>query len=80
MFDALRIATPDEFRLDRSPRDYLFFGYGLHTCFGQHVNQVQIPRILEPLLARPNLRRAQGDAGKLTREGPFAGSLQVLFD
>lgn len=80
MFDALRIDEPEQFRLDRSPRDYMFWGHGLHTCFGQYINQVQIPRILQPLLARPNLRRAAGDAGKLTREGPFAGSLHVTFD
>ena len=80
MFDALRLVEPDEFRLDRSPRDYIFWGYGLHTCFGQYINQAQLPRILEPLLARPNLQRASGDAGKLTLEGPFAGSLHVTFD
>jgi len=80
MFDTLRIEEPAAFRLDRSPRDYMFWGYALHTCFGQYINQVQIPHILEPLLARPNLRRAAGDAGTLTREGPFAGSLHVTFD
>jgi hypothetical protein len=57
----------------------MYWGYGLHTCFGQYINQVQIPRILEPLLARPELRRAQGEQGKLGSDGPFAGSLHVTF-
>ena len=80
MFDRLRIDDPKEFRLDRSPRDGLHFGYGLHSCFGQHINRVQIPQILKPLLARPNLRRADGDAGQLHKAGPYPSSLTVLFD
>ncbi|MET0792589.1 MAG: cytochrome P450 [Polyangiaceae bacterium] len=80
MFDPLRIEAPEEFRLDRSDRDYFHFGYGLHQCFGYHINQVQIPQIVKPLLLRSNLRRAPGSAGVLQKAGPFAASLTVLFD
>ena len=80
MFDDRRIDAPHEFRLDRSPRDALHFGYGLHTCFGQHINRVQIPAILKPLLRRQNLRRADGPAGQYQKSGPLAGSLSVRFD
>lgn len=80
MFDRLQLEAPDEFRLDRQPRDYLFWGYGLHTCFGQYINHVQIPGLLQPLLAKSGLRRAPGQEGQLTWAGPFAGSLVVLFD
>lgn len=80
MFDSLELDAPNEFRIDRSPRQYLLFGYGLHNCFGRHINQVQIPQILKPVLARKNLRRAAGDRGKLALAGPFAGSLVVNFD
>jgi cytochrome P450 len=80
MFDERYIHNPEEFRIDRSPRDFLQFGYGLHACFGQHINQVQIPRILMPLLRHKNLRRADGIAGQYQKAGPFAGSLTVRFD
>lgn len=80
MFDRLQLDDPDEFRIDRSPRDYLFWGYGLHTCFGQYINQVQIPGLLEPLLAKRGLKRAPGPEGQLQLAGPFAGSLVVTFE
>jgi len=80
MFDPQRIEAPEEFRVNRSLRDYLHFGYGLHQCFGYHINQVQIPQIVKPLLQRANLRRAAGRAGVLQKSGPFAASLTVLFD
>lgn len=80
VFDARSIQEPDEFRVDRSSRDELHFGYGLHTCFGEHINRVQIPGLLKPLLRRDNLRRAPGEQGQLRKAGPFAASLHVLFD
>ena len=57
----------------------MHFGYGLHTCFGQYINQIQIPGILKPLLASGDLRRAPGDAGKLQYSGLFPSSLKVAF-
>ncbi len=80
MFDDHRIDAPNEFRLDRSLRDALHFGYGLHTCFGQYINRIQIPGILKPLLRRQNLRRAEGAAGQYQKAGPLAGSLTVHFE
>ena len=65
MFDPLRIEQPNEFRTDRPWGDYMLWGYGLHTCFGAYINGAVIPVILQPILARPNLRRAAGPAGQL---------------
>ena len=80
MFDEQYVPAAHEFRLDRSARDALHFGYGLHTCFGQYINRVQIPGILKPLLQRQNLRRAAGAAGQYRKAGPLAGGLTVHFD
>jgi cytochrome P450 len=80
MFDDSKVDRPDEFRTDRPPYVSLHFGYGLHTCFGQYVNQVQIPGILKPLLASASLSRAPGDAGKMQYDGPFPSSLRVTFE
>jgi cytochrome P450 len=76
MFDNRFVDQPNKFRIDRPEYLSMHFGYGLHTCFGQYVNRVQIPAILKPLLKRPGLRRA----GELQYEGPFPSSLPVRFD
>lgn len=76
MFDDRFVDDPNEFRIDRPEYVSMHFGYGLHTCFGQYVNRVQIPGILKPLLKRPGLRRA----GDLKYDGPFPSSLLVNLD
>jgi cytochrome P450 len=80
MFDDHKVDSPNEFRVDRPAWVYMHWGYALHTCSGQYINQVQIPAILQPLVARKNLRRAAGEAGKLQFTGPFPSSLNVTFD
>jgi len=80
MFDDAAVDSPADFRVDRPSYAYMFWGVGPHTCFGQYINQVQIPGILKPLLQRKNLRRAQGAAGQLTTTGAFPSSLSVEFD
>ncbi|MBN9616484.1 MAG: hypothetical protein BGO25_08040 [Acidobacteriales bacterium 59-55] len=80
MFDERVVESSKEFRIDRPAYNYMHWGVGLHTCFGQYINQVQIPGILKPLLQRGNLRRADGDAGTLKFAGPFPSSLGVQFD
>jgi cytochrome P450 len=80
MFDGSKVDHPGDFRIDRPAYVYLHFGYGLHSCFGRYINQVQIPGILKPLLACKALARAPGDAGKLINKGPFPASLNVTFE
>jgi cytochrome P450 len=76
MFDESIVDNPNEFRIGRPAYLDMHFGYGLHTCFGQYVNRVQIPGILKQLLRKQGLRRA----GELKYEGPFPSSLPVRFD
>ena len=80
MFDERFVDSPNEFRVDRPEYAAMLWGYGLHTCFGQFINRVQIPGILKPLLCRTNLRRAAGEAGQLGYTGPFPTRLSVEFD
>ncbi|MGZ8300493.1 MAG: hypothetical protein ACXWU5_08875 [Rhodoplanes sp.] len=74
------IADPQLFNPRRLPHEYIHFGYGHHTCFGIHMNKVMLPLMLKPLLKRPNLRRAPGPAGRLSKRGAFADQLHVEFD
>ena len=80
MFDGRMVDSPNEFQIGRPDYIYLHFGLGLHSCFGQYVNRVQIPGILKPLLQRKGLRRAPGPAGQLQIKGPFPSALAVEFD
>ena len=81
MFDPLRVADPAAFRTDRPWRNYILWGYGMHTCFGAHINQAILPQILKPVLKRTNLRRTSGAAGQIDTAGtPFPQHLSVAFD
>ncbi len=71
----------NQFRVDRPWADYLLWGYGLHTCFGAHINRAVIPTILKPLLKQRNLRRAAGAAGQMDNQGtPFPVHMKLEFD
>ena len=81
MFDPLKVASPEAFRTDRPWDDYIIWGYGMHACFGAHVNRAVIPAILKPLLAKPGLRRAAGSAGRIDGSGtPFPQHFTVEWD
>lgn len=80
MRDGRRVPDPERFDPRRLPHEYIHFGYGLHQCFGIHINNATLHLMLKPLLKRQNLRRAPGAAGKLRKSGAFAESLTVEFD
>jgi cytochrome P450 len=80
MLDGRKLPAPGEFRLDRPAWSYMHYGYGLHTCFGQYINAVQIARIVKVVLKRKNLRRAAGPHGKMQIEGAFPAHMTVEFD
>lgn len=75
MFDAEAVPEPDEFRLDRPPSAYLHFGHGLHTCFGEPINRVQLPALATALLEGPPLRRA----GEPRTDGTYPVGLPVAL-
>lgn len=80
MMDPRAVPNAGVFDATRPPEAYMHFGYALHQCFGLHINQALLPQMLKPLLKRPNLRRAHGAEGHLTKAGPFADKLWVVFD
>jgi len=81
MFDPLAIPDAAAFRIDRPWETYMLWGYGMHTCFGAHINRAVLPALLKPLLAQPNLRRAEGTRGRIDTAGtPFPQHLHLEFD
>ncbi len=80
MHDERAIEDPDDFRVDRPWSDYMLFGYGMHTCYGQQIVRAQLPAMAQALFEGPPIRRAEGRTGKLRFEGPFPSGLTVRFE
>ncbi|HVF77047.1 MAG TPA: cytochrome P450 [Solirubrobacteraceae bacterium] len=80
MHDERAIEDPGAFRTDRPWSDYMLFGYGMHTCYGQQIVRAQLPAMAHALFDGPRLRRGRGREGKLRFEGPFPAGLAVRFD
>jgi len=79
MHDPRAIDSPEEFRVDRPWSDYMLFGEGLHTCYGQQIVRNQLPAMATALLEGASIERADGKAGKLKWKGPFPSGLTVRF-
>lgn len=82
MFDPLKVDQPNQFRIGRPDGDYMLWGYGMHACFGAHINRAVLPAMLRPVLARGNLRRAPGAEGQIDGGDtpPFPQHFVLLSD
>jgi cytochrome P450 len=81
MFDPLAVPEPTQFCVDRPWSTYIHWGYGLHTCFGAHINRAVLPAMLMPLLQQRNLRRAPGARGRIDPgDTPFPQHFHLEFD
>jgi cytochrome P450 len=80
MFDPQQFPDPDTFRADRPLDDYLFFGRGMHHCFGEYIAQVLIPETVKALLRRSGLRRRATAEGRIQYDGAFPNHLIIEFD
>ena len=67
--DERAIDAPEEFRTDRPWSDYMRFGFGLHTCYGQQIVRHELPSLATALFEGPPIKRARGDAGHLALRG-----------
>lgn len=78
MFDPALMPDPERFDASRPAASYLHFGLGHHECLGRHVGRVAIPEAIRQILRQPELRCAQGEAGRLDfAGGPFPEHLHV---
>ncbi len=67
MFDPRSVDHPKKFDPSRSFDKYLYFGFGLHTCYGNYINLIVIPEMIMALLKVAGLH----PKGKVVSEGPF---------
>jgi cytochrome P450 len=76
MFDETVWTEPYSVRTDRPLDRYLNFGDGMHRCFGEYINRIQIPIIVGNLLRLNNLKKS----GCLLYDGPFPDQFVLTFD
>lgn len=72
--DADVFDNPDEFNIDRKPNPHIAFGFGTHTCPGQHVGKLELRLMLEELLPRLESIESAGP-GQVTQTN-FVGGLK----
>lgn len=77
MRDGRELCCSSDFVIDRPDYHYMHMGYGLHTCLGDQISRVQVPRIVKQLLKRPGLKPLSDMDFK---EGPFPESYTVGWD
>ncbi|MBL1198907.1 MAG: cytochrome P450 [Nostoc sp. ZfuVER08] len=78
MFDAGVVTNPDDFSVERPKYNYMHFGYGHHTCLGEHVSGVVIPEVIKQILLRPGVRLIPGDQGKIDYQGTLIPARFVI--
>lgn len=78
MFDGAVVNHPDEFSIERPAYNYMHFGYGSHTCLGEHIGAVVVPEVIKQILLRPGIRLIPGDEGKIDYQGTLIPSRFVI--
>ncbi|MGI8721560.1 MAG: cytochrome P450 [Geodermatophilaceae bacterium] len=56
---------PDAFEIDRTPKNHLTFGHGLHFCLGAHLARTQMRALFGELLGRTSWIEATGEPSYL---------------
>lgn len=68
--------NPDTFDIDRNPNNHMAFGFGPHTCVGQHLAKLELRVMFEQLLPRLDSIEVLGP-GSVTHTN-FVGGLKHL--
>ncbi len=80
MFDENVVKNPEQFSIDRPNYNYMHFGYGSHTCLGEHIAGVVVPEVVKQIMLRPGLRLLPGEEGKVQYQGYIPTSFVVAYD
>ena len=80
MFDGAVVTNPDEFSIERPKYNYMHFGYGSHTCLGEHLGGVIVPEVIKQILLRPGIKLLPGDEGKVEYQGYIPGRFVIGYD
>lgn len=72
MFDKRAVPNPNRFAYDRPDELYLYFGMGLHKCYGTFINLIMIPEMIAALLRVDGIQ----PLAKTSFDGPFPNGWQ----
>jgi cytochrome P450 len=67
---------PYRFRIDRSPNRHVAFGYGVHSCLGQHLARLEMRILFEELL--PKLKSIELSGPPKRSSSTFVGGPKTL--
>ena len=76
MFDEAAWPEPNSIKTDRPLDRYLHFGDGMHRCFGEYINRIQVPLIVGSVVRLPNVRKHSA----MLWDGPFPDQFVLAFD
>ncbi len=76
MFDEAAWLEPELIKTDRPLDRYLHFGDGMHRCFGEYINRIQVPIIVGSVVRLPNVRKHS----TMLYDGPFPDQFVLAFD
>jgi cytochrome P450 len=76
MFDETAWPESGHIKTDRSLDRYLHFGDGMHRCFGEYINRIQVPIIVGSVARLPNVRKQSA----ILFDGPFPDQFVLAFD
>lgn len=76
MFDESAWSEPELIKTDRPLDRYLHFGDGMHRCFGEYINRIQVPIIVGSVVRLPNVRKHS----TMLWDGPFPDQFVLAFD
>ena len=80
MHDRTALQEPDTFVAGRPRHHYLHFGYGHHTCLGEHVGAAMIPEVIRRILLRPGIGRLPNDGSAVDfADGPFPERYLIAY-
>jgi cytochrome P450 len=58
----------------------MHFGYGSHTCLGEHLGGVIVPEVIKQILLRPGIRLIPGDEGQINYQGYIPSSFVIAYN
>lgn len=59
--DPLAFDAPDEFRVQRNPKEHIAFGFGPHLCLGAQLTRMEAQAVLRELVKRTSRIEAVGE-------------------
>ncbi len=73
--DERKWKCPQQFDITRNPRDHVAFGFGVHSCLGRHLAQLEMESLLRAMIERVN--RIEVGKPKLAMNNTLRGFSQL---